>query len=197
MSATLVMVGFQQGANDAAFDLIPGPRGQAEAEQRAAALLAHWRSLGNPVVHLRFDSMDPASPFAAENPGNNFIKELAPQHHEPVVEIRTHNGFVGSDLMQVLEEYGSSELVICGLMLEGAVESTLRMAGTLGFMVYLPADCTASRARNSLDGAATSRKWSADEVHELTLCVLDGEYAKVLNSDDLMAAAASHPNGIN
>ena len=89
--------------------------------------------------------------------------------------------------MQVLEEYQTSELVICGVLLENSVESTVRMAGNLGFMVYLPSDCTASVERSDANG----KKWSAEDVHALTLAILDGEYAKVVNSEALMSDPAS------
>lgn len=183
MSAILVMIDIQKAIDDPVW----GERGQPDAETNAANLLAHWRDRGNPVVHIRHDSMDPQSPYSPDSSGNVFKTEVAPLDHEPVVEKRTNNAFIGTDLMQVLEEYGSSELVVCGVLLENSVESTVRMAGNLGFMVYLAADCTASIARTDLNG----KKWSADDVHALTLAILDGEYAKVVRSADLMAEAAT------
>lgn len=178
MSATLVLIDMQQAMDDPIF----ANRGQPDALARAAALLDHWRSRGNPVVHIRHDSMDPASPYAPDRPGHAFQPEVAPLNHEPVVEKRTNNAFIGTDLMQVLEEIGATELVVCGVHLQDCVESTVRMAGNLGFMVYLASDAVVSLGQTAIDG----KKWSADEVHALTLGILDGQYAKVMNSSDLM-----------
>lgn len=183
MSAVLVLVDIQNAIDDPFW----GKRGQPDTEANCAKLLAHWRELGNPIVHIRHDSTDPNSPYAPDQPGNDFKTEVAPLDHEPIVEKRTNNAFISTDLMQVLEEYQTSELVICGVLLENSVESTVRMAGNLGFMVYLPSDCTASVERTDANG----KKWSAEDVHALTLAILDGEYAKVVNSEALMSDPAS------
>lgn len=181
MTATLVLIDMQKAMDDPIYD----DTGQPDAAANAGRLLAHWRSLGNPVIHIRHDSMDPASPYAPGKPSHDFKPEVAPLDHEAVVEKRTNNAFIGTDLMQVLEELGSSELVVCGVHLQHCVESTVRMAGNLGFMVFLAGDATASRARTDING----KKWSADDVHALTLGILDGHYAKVVNCEDLMAQA--------
>ena len=83
----------------------------------------------------------------------------------------------------LLEEIGSHELVICGVHLDQCVESTLRMARSLGFMVFLPQDCVVTVERTDRHG----KTWSADEVLDITLAILDGFHAKVVHSSDLMA----------
>ena len=183
MSATLVLVDMQKAMDDPVWTQVYGPKGQPEAVSNTAKLLNHWRSLGNPIVHIQHDSADPNSPYSPGFDGHAFVPDLAPLAHETVVEKRTNNAFVGTDLMQVLEEIGSAELVVCGVWLENSVSSTVRMAGNLGFMVYLAADCTVSLSRTDFNG----KKWSADDVHALTLAILDGEYAKVVESSHLMA----------
>ena len=47
MTATLMMIDIQVAGDDPSL----GRRGQPEAEANAARLLAHWRSLGNPIIH--------------------------------------------------------------------------------------------------------------------------------------------------
>lgn len=181
MSATLILIDMQKAMDDPIFD----HQGQPDAVSNAAKLLEHWRSLGNPIVHIRHDSMDPASPYAPEKPSHVFKPEVAPLDHETVVEKRTNNAFIGTDLMQALEELGSADLVVCGAHLQDCVESTVRMAGNLGFMVFLAADATVSLGQTDING----KKWSADDVHALTLGILDGQYAKVMNTADLMLDA--------
>ena len=178
MSATLILIDMQKAMDDPIFK----NSGQPDAVLKSSELLNHWRALGNPIVHIRQDSMDPASPYAPDKPSHDFKDEVAPLDHETIVEKRTNNAFIGTDLMQVLEEIGSTDLVVCGVHLQDCVESTVRMAGNLGFMVFLAADATVSLGQTDING----RKWSADEVHALTLGILDGQYAKVVNSADLM-----------
>ena len=121
MSATLLLIDIQKAMDDPIYS----NQGQPDAVSNAAGLLDHWRSLGNPIVHIRQDSMDPASPYAPDKPSHDFKEEVAPLDHETVVEKRTNNAFIGTDLMQVLEEIGSSDLVICGVHLQDCVESTV------------------------------------------------------------------------
>lgn len=181
MSATLILIDMQKAANDP----ILGERGQLGAEANAARLLEAWRERGDPVVHIRHDDMDPASPYAPGEPGHAFNPIVAPLPHEMVVEKRTTNGFVGTDLMQVLEGFGHSQLVVCGVHLEFCVSTTARMAGNLGFMVFLAGDATASIAKRDASG----RLWSAEDVHALSLAILDGSFVKVSDTDTLLALA--------
>ena len=173
MSAVLVVVDMQRVHRD------------AEAESGVAKLLAHWRERGLAVVHLRHDSMDPAAPDAVGGEGHDFLDAARPAEGEIVVEHRTGNTFIGTDLMQVLEDTGAHELVVCGARLEGAVESTVRMAHALGFLALLPADAVAAGEVSDRDG----RRWAAAEVKALTLAVLDGSFASVVTVEALTAGS--------
>ncbi len=160
-------------------------RGQPGMEKAIAALLAKWRERGDPVIHIRHDSTNPNSPYRPGQPGNDFKPQVAPFVHETIVEKRTGSAFIGTDLMQVLENTGTTEIVATGVWLENCVESTVRMAGNLGFTVLIPEDCVASTDRVD----RTGRIWPAEDVHALKLAVLDGEYASVLSSQDLLMEA--------
>ena len=59
------------------------------------------------------------------------------------------------------------------------------MAGNLGFSTIVVADATATFGRRDFTG-----RWrTADEVHAMSLANLDGEYAKVITTDELLARA--------
>ena len=73
--------------------------------------------------------------------------------------------------------------MVTGVLLENSVDATVRMAGNLGFDVILPAEATASIDRTDREG----RVWPAEEVHALTLSILDGEYASVVSLEDLLS----------
>lgn len=183
MSATLLVIDVQNALDDP----IWGDRGQPEMEASIAKLLEKWREQGDPIVHIRHDSTDPKSPYRPGQDGNKFKTLVAPLDHETVVDKRTNSAFVGTDLMNVLEDIGSTELIITGAWLENSVESTVRMAGNLGFMVFVPEDCVASIDRTDRNG----KKWAADDVLALTLSILDGEYANILSSEDLLMEATN------
>ena len=182
MSGTLVIIDVQKAMDDPRY----GPRGQPEAEANMARLLGFWRDNGFPVVHVRDNSLDPDSPYAPGTPTHAFKDEVKPLDHEPVIDKQSANAFVGTDLMHVLEEFGSSELVMVGVHLQHCVETTPRMAASLGFLVLLPEDCVVATGETDASG----RQWSAEDVHALTLAVLDGNHAKVVASQALMGGDA-------
>lgn len=179
MSVALLIIDMQIAGSDPAL----GERGQKQAEDNAARLLAAWREKGEPVIHIRHDDMNPDSPYAPGKPGHAFRPEVMPLPHEEVIEKRTTNAFVGTDLMQVLEGHDASQIVVAGVHLEHCVGTTARMAGNLGFMVYLAADATASLSTHNKQG----EKWDADTVHAMTLAVLDGDFVKVSDTSSLLA----------
>lgn len=180
MSAVLLVCDMQRALHERG-------HGDAAAEAAVAALLGHWREREQAVVHLRTDSMDPAAPDAPGAPGHDWLPLARPRDTEIAMEHRTANAFIGSDLMQVIEDAGAHELVICGATLAGTVESTLRMAHALGFMVFLPAD--AVLAHEVADRAG--RRWSATEAAALTLATLDGTFCQVVTSEALLGAGAA------
>lgn len=173
MSSTpaLVIVDMQKAIDDPVY----GQRGQPQTEANIALLLAAWRERRLPVVYIRHDSTDPLSPYRPGSEGNDFKAEIAPQLGEPVIDKRTNNAFIGTDLMDVLDELQIRSLVVAGVLLENSVDATVRMAANLGFEVTIPQDAVASLERSDLQG----RIWTADEVHALTLAVLQGEYARI------------------
>ena len=159
-----------------------GRRGQSYAEANIARLLAVWREKAWPVFHIRHDSVEPNSPYRPGQPGNDFKAEVAPLPEEAVIVKRTNSAFIGTDLEARLRAQDIGRLVITGVLLENSVDATLRMAGNLGFDVLLPADATASIDRTGRDG----RTWTAEEVHALTLSILDREYASVVETRQLL-----------
>jgi nicotinamidase-related amidase len=77
---------------------------------------------------------------------------------------------------------GRPSLVICGVLLANSVGATVRNAANLGFSVRLPADACCSCDKRDLTG----RLWPAEDVHQLALVLLDGEYAEVTTVDEIL-----------
>jgi nicotinamidase-related amidase len=93
-----------------------------------------------------------------------------------------HSAFIGTDLVQRLKAIGRPGLVICGVLLANSVEATVRVAANMGSSVRLPADACWSCDKRDLTG----RVWPAEDVHQLTLALLDGEYASITTTDALL-----------
>ena len=74
-----------------------------------------WRSgalTGLPIVHIRHDSLEPASPYRPGQPGNAFLPALAPLAGESVVAKVTNSAFIDGRLVEALDRIGTSDLVV-------------------------------------------------------------------------------------
>jgi nicotinamidase-related amidase len=162
-----------------------GPRNHPEAETKMARLLASWRERGWPVYHVRHDSVEPESTYRPGQPGNEFKPEVAPLAGEIVVPKRTNSAFIGTGLAGMLRARGHELLVIAGVITNNSVEATVRMAGNLGFATYLAEDACFTFARPDWSG----RLRSAEEVHAMSLANLDGEYCKVVSTEEAIGLA--------
>jgi nicotinamidase-related amidase len=75
-------------------------------------------------------------------------------------------------------------LVVTGVITNNSVEATVRMAGNLGFDVFLVEDATFTFGRSDWCGVFRT----ASEVHAMSLANLDGEYCTVVRADDILTA---------
>lgn len=178
-SACLILIDMQKGmASPRA-----GQRNNPEAEQNIAALLAAWRLHGGPVVHVRHVSRSSSSPFAPGQPGVEFQDALQPLPQEHVVEKNVTDAFIHSGLERWLRVRGIEELVFVGVATNYSVEASARTAGNLGFRTVVVSDATFAFAMT--DYAGTAR--TANEVHAMSLANLNGEYAAILTTQDVLA----------
>ncbi len=156
----------------------PVARNNPDAEAHLAALLAHWRARGWPLVHIRHISRDPASGFAPGQPGVVFQAAFEPLPHEQVLEKNVPDAFVSGALERWLRIRGLDRLVIAGVISENSLEATARSAGNLGFIAQVPEDACFTFAKADFRG----RPRSAEEVHDMAMANLHGEYAEVLST---------------
>jgi nicotinamidase-related amidase len=98
----------------------------------------------------------------------------------------TNSAFVDTDLEVQLAQGGTrTSRLRCAT--HNSVEATVRHAGNLGFRVLLPADaCWAVDVRD-----LTGRLWTAEDVHQLSLAVMQGEYATIIETKAVLAALAA------
>jgi nicotinamidase-related amidase len=160
-----------------------GPRNNPGAEDRIAHLLGLWRRVGAPVVHVRHLSRTPGSPFWPGQPGAEFQPALAPRDGEHIVDKHVPDAFTHSGLERWLHVRGHRSLVIAGVSTNNSVDATARSAGNLGFQAHVVADACFAFALTDLRGV----DHEAEEVHQMALATLHGEYATVI---DTAAAAA-------
>ncbi len=175
----LILIDLQEAINDPKW----GPRNNPDAEDKLRHLLDGWRLLGGPIVHIRHNSTEPASPYRPDQPGNAFIAEVVPLPDETIIEKQAHSAFIGTNLEQHLRNNNQASLVLAGVLTHNSLEATARHAGDLGFLAHVVAD--ASWAVETTDFSGKLR--SAEDVHNLSLAHLDDEYAKVIDTAEALA----------
>ncbi len=178
--AALLIIDVQQGFSNPCW----GPRNNPEAEANIGHLLAAWRQSGRPVVHVHHDSSSLDGSFVPGTPGNAPKAEAVPVEGEPVHHKTVNSGFIGTRLEQELRDAGIDTLAIVGLTTQHCVSTTTRMAGNLGFHAYVVADATATFDQIGIDG----QKRAASEVHLAALSDLNGEFATVIDTKNLLAS---------
>jgi len=158
-------------------------RNNPNAETNIAKLLAFWRKRSWPIFHIRHVSRDANSTYRPNQPGAEFKDEARPRAGERIIEKRTNSAFIGTELERELRDRAIDTLVITGVITNNSVEATARTAGNLDFQTYVVADATATFGRHDFDG-----RWrTADEVHAMSLANLDGEYATVTTTAELLS----------
>jgi nicotinamidase-related amidase len=170
----LILIDLQKAIDDPSW----GSRNNPSAEERARAVLELWRQRGWPLFHVRHDSREPESKYRPGQPLHAWKPEAAPLAGEPVLGKTTCNAFASTDLAARLRAAGASRVFVCGVITNNSVESTVRAGGDLGFSMYLVEDACFTFGKG---------RWTAQDVHEMSLMNLEGEYAKITTSTRVVA----------
>ena len=180
-ATALVVVDVQRAFEDAEYW---GRRNNAGCEANIAALLAEWRAQGRPVVFVRHDSGEEASPLRPGEPGNVLRPELTGEP-DLLVTKQVNSAFYGEpDLDAWLRERAISSFALCGITTNHCVETTARMGGNLGYDVLFVLDACHTFDREGPDGAVVT----AEEITRATAASLHGEFATVVSTRDLLGA---------
>lgn len=174
----LLLIDLQKAIDDPSW----GERSTPEAEANQARLLDLWRSHGWPVRHVRHDSVHATSTYRPGQVGHDFRAPALPLPGEPVTAKTANSAFIGTTLAAELHDAGERRLVVFGVATNNCVEATVRMAGNLDFEVYVVADACIAFARADWNGTPRG----AEDVHAMSLANLDGEYATVVRTADLL-----------
>ncbi|MBE2894517.1 cysteine hydrolase family protein [Spirabiliibacterium falconis] len=178
----LLLIDVQQAFQDTDYW---GKRNNPDAEVICGNLLTYWRKHGAPIFHVRHSSSNPSSPLHSTQVGFNFHPCVQPTNNEKIITKKVNSAFIGTDLAQILVEQDISCLVIAGITTNHCVSTTTRMAGNLGFEVYLVADGCAAFDRIGFNG----EHFSAELVHKMSLADLHQEFATVITSDKILISS--------
>jgi len=134
MKQALLAIDVQRG-------LFDGERRPYEADAviaRINSLTDRARKAGIPVVFVQHEN--PGSPleYGSENWG--LAKHLAISKGDVFLRKTTPDSFLRTNLRDLLGEWGTEQLVICGYASEFCVDTTTRRAAALGYSVIVVSD---------------------------------------------------------
>mgnify|MGYP001457292820 CR=1 FL=1 len=180
MSIALLLVDIQN-------DYFPGGAMEVVDASKAAAaastLLAAFRAQSLPVVHIQHLSARPgATFFIPGTAGAEIHAAVRPLPGEPVFQKHFPSSFRETPLLAYLRKENITGLLIAGMMTHMCIDTTTRAAADLGFTCLLAHDACATRALTFND-----RQVSAENVQAAYLAALNGIFAKVASSQELLA----------
>jgi nicotinamidase-related amidase len=178
----LLLIDLQKGIDHPSW----GSRNNPQAEQNVGRLLSLWRENQMPIIHVRHVSRSSESPYRDGQPGVEFKDAAQPYPDEPVVTKHVCTAFIGTDLETRLRDLGAENVVIVGVITNNSVEATARVCGDLGFRTIVVSDATFTFGRKDYSG----RMRSAEEVHAMSLANLDGEYARICTTGQILEMAS-------
>ena len=161
--------------------------GRSELHDPLAALgniervLADFRKEKFLVIHVQHINTRPdATFFLPGTDGVRIHKNLTPLAAEHLVIKHAPNSFLGTDLLQMIQENGITELVICGMMSHMCVDTTVRACMDYDLPVTLLEDACATK-NLSIHGQIIP----AETVQDTFMAALNGMFAKVIQTSEL------------
>lgn len=137
-----------------------------------------------PVFYIQHCSQVAGSPLRPGTPGNEIKEIVAPSIGEPIITKSVNSAFIGTDLESQLKRRSIEALVVVGITTDHCVSTTARMAGNMGFEVYVVSDATATFDRVGPDG----KTYKAEEIHAVNLASLHNEFATVVDTKSLLSS---------
>ena len=182
-TTALLLVDVQKGVNEVKYyGGQSGKRNNHSAEENMRCLLAEWRRLGKRVAFTRHNSREINSPLKLELETGNQIEGLEINGPDIVVEKDVNSGFIGTSLELELRRSGINRLVVMGFYTNYCIETTVCMAGNLGFDTYLVHDACAAVNTLGHDG----EYYEPDLVHNMSIASLHGEFCTAISKEVAM-----------
>ena len=151
-----------------------------EAPARIAELMAAFRRKGLPVLHLRHAEEDSASAFYHKAP--TYQAMICGQHieNEYIFVKNTSSAFASTNLEIYLRQNEINSLVVTGAVMGFCINSTVRAGSDLGFKMTIVQDAV-------VGFDLPSAHLSAQAVFDVTLALLNADFAKAIDSAAMLA----------
>lgn len=153
----------------------PGLVNAEKASLQAKEALRIFREKDQLVVHVRHKASQ----------GFEIHKNVEPLPGEKVITKEEVNSFLGTDLLEYLNDNYVSRLVIMGMQTQMCLEAAVRAGHDFGFECVVIQDACATR-----DVTFDGKTVKAEDVHNSTLATLaDGGYARIINLEEFKTNA--------
>lgn len=179
----VLVIDFQYGMTDPEC-----PLGSSELDapiEVAKAVLAAARAASVPVIYARVafrPDLADGGLFVTKVPSLGWLKmgsrwvdideRVEPHEGDYILTKRHSSAFIGTELQQVLQTMGIDTIISVGCSTSGCVRQTAVDANAYGFRSVVVRDAVGDRSK---------------EQHEANLVDLDGKYADVVGSDEVLA----------
>lgn len=178
--AALIVVDVQRAFDDPSW----GARNNPAADAHIAALVDAFTDSEHAVVYIRHDGLNPEGRLHPSKAGHQFKNYL---QHPPDLLVTKHvnSAFHGTPNLEAwLRQNHVTDVLICGITTNHCCETTARVAGNLRFRTFFILDATYTFERLGPDGLVMT----ADELSRATATNLDGEFATVTTTREVLAA---------
>ena len=188
IDAALLLIDVQVGVDDLThWGGVNGRRNNPEAETTMLNLLSKWREQGLPVAFTRHDSVEDRSQLKLNLPSGDLKPGFSIADRDISIIKNVNSGFVGTSLHEEFRARGITRLVIVGFFTNMCVETTVRMAGNMGYDTYLVPEGCATTNRIGPDGVDRD----PELVHDMTVANLHGEFCTTLSPADAVDLIAT------
>ena len=134
MRTAVLIIDVQQGL----FNGSPKPYLADEVIRNINSISEDARVSGIPVVLIQHEQVSTILEYGTE--GWQLQSDLIVSDHDIFIRKTTPDSFLETNLEEVLNKIGATNLLVCGYASEFCVDTTIRRAGGLGYSVELIAD---------------------------------------------------------
>ncbi|GAA5784129.1 cysteine hydrolase [Chitiniphilus shinanonensis] len=184
MQRALIVIDVQNEYETGGLKIEYPPFAQTLARVGEAMDAAH--AAGIPVVVIQHSEPADAPVFAVGSHGWQLHEAVARRPRDHHVEKHQASVLAGTGLADWLRQHGIDTLTIVGYMTQNCDDSTVKQAAHEGFAVEFLSDASGALALANRAGHA-----SAEEVHRVTMVVMQSNFAAVLTTGEWIAAVNS------
>ncbi len=175
MNQVLLVVDIQNEYFSGNFELV----GSVEAAQKAALVIQHFREKGSPVIFIKHDGGSESSMFKTGSKACDIHELVAPLKDENIIEKKSPNSFLNTNLKEIIDLQDTKQLVIIGMMTHMCIDATTRAASDFGYDCTVVADACATK-NLTFNGMTIN----ANAVHASFMAALGSAYAKVISTEE-------------